>query len=209
MGSGMGSGIARGLLLLGLATGLSACATGPSRWPVQATRFHYDAMTDRGTVQVQPLGPGPASIEFKTYAAAVESEMLRQGYTLPAAGAKPQFVATVGFTRALKSLGPKRSPISIGIGGGGFSGGGYRGGTSVGLGGGVNFPVGGGGTRQGILTELSVRIQKGPDAIWEGQAQSMTDAGAPDADPQAVAGRLAAALFQGFPGESGRTIEVK
>jgi hypothetical protein len=206
----IGSGIGRGLLLLGLATGLSACATGPSRWPVQATRFHYDAMANRGTVQVEPLGPGPASIEFKTYAAAVETEMLRQGYTLAPAGAKPQFVATVGFTRALKPLGPKRSPISIGIGGGGFSGGGgYRGGSGVGLGGGVNFPVGGGGMRQGILTELSVRIQKGPDAIWEGQAQSMTDAGAPDADPQAVAARLAGALFQGFPGESGRTIEVK
>ena len=195
------------LIVGGMAAALAGCATGPSRFPVQATRFHYDAMTDRGTVAVEPLpGGGPASIEYKTYAAAVESELLRLGYTSPAPGTPPQFLATVGFTRANRPLPPRRSPVSMGLGGGGISGG--RGG-GVGLGGGVSFPVGGGGAREGIVTELSVRIRRGPDAVWEGQAQSLTDSAAADADAAAVAGRLARALFTGFPGDSGRTIEVQ
>lgn len=193
-------------LVLGSAAVLAGCASGPSRFPVQTTRFHYNAMTERGSIAVEPLpGAGAASIEFKTYAAAVESELLRLGYTSPAPGTTPAFLATVAFTRAPRPLPPKRSPISIGVGGGGISGG--RGG-GVGLGGGVNFPVGGARNREGIVTELSVRIRHGADAIWEGQAQSLTEVTAADADASAIATRLAHALFARFPGESGRTIEV-
>ncbi|MCW6532349.1 hypothetical protein NEE01_17635 [Sphingomonas sp. MMSM24] len=54
-----------------------------------------------------------------------------------------------------------------------------------------------------------MRIRHGADAVWEGQAQSLTDTSAPNADVQAISARLAHALFTGFPGESGRTIEVK
>jgi hypothetical protein len=194
------------LMVVGTAAALAGCATGPSRFPVQTTRFHLNAMTDRGTIAVEPLpGGGPASIEYKTYAAAVESDLLRLGYTNPAPGTKPDFLATVSFTRAPRPLPPKRSPVSIGIGGGGISGG--RGG-GVGLGGGVSLPIGGSGGREGIITELSVRIRQGPDAVWEGQAQSLTDAAAADSDAAAIAARLSHALFAGFPGESGRTIEV-
>jgi len=77
------------------------------------------------------------------------------------------------------------------------------------VGAGVGFPLGGGRGGEGVVTELSVRIRKGPDAIWEGQAQSLTDTSAPSADTASVAQRLAGALFTGFPGDSGRTIEVK
>lgn len=190
---------------LAAATLVSACATGPQRFPVSATRFHYDPVTQRGTIAVEPLpGPTTPSIEYKTYAAAVQSELLRQGFTNPAPGATAQYIATVGFTRAPQSLPRRRSPISIGLGGG-VGGGGWRSGGGVGAG--VGFPVGGGG--EGVVTELSVRIRKGPDAIWEGQAQSLTDTSAPIADSASIAQRLASALFTGFPGESGRTIEVK
>jgi hypothetical protein len=193
-------------LALGLSATLAGCATGPSRFPVQATRFHFDAMADRGTIAVEPLtGSGTASIEYKTYAAAVQTELLRLGYTNPAPGQTPQFLATVSFSRAPGVLPPRQSPVSIGLGGGGISGG--RGG-GVGLGGGVSFPVGGSGAREGIVTELSVRIRRGPDALWEGQAQSLTDLTAPESDTPAIAARLARALFTGFPGDSGRTIEV-
>lgn len=186
---------------------LAGCAAGPTVFPVQTTRFHYDAMQARGTISVEPLAGGAsASIEFKTYAAAVEAELLRAGYTSPAPGGTPDYIATVSFSRAERPLAPKRSPFSVGIGGGGFTGGG---GGGVGLGGGVSFPIGGARNRVGIVTELSVRIRRGPDALWEGQAQSLTDTSAPNVDAQAVAARLARALFTGFPGESGRTIEVK
>jgi hypothetical protein len=194
------------LMVVGTAAALAGCATGPTRFPVQTTRFHLNEMTDRGTIAVEPLpGGGPASIEYKTYAAAVESDLLRLGYTSAGPGTKPDFLATVSFTRAPRALPPRRSPVSIGIGGGGISGG--RGG-GVGLGGGVSLPVGGSGGREGIVTELSVRIRQGPDAVWEGQAQSLTDSAAADADAAAIAARLSRALFAGFPGESGRTIEV-
>lgn len=195
-------------MVVGLsAAGLAGCATAPTSFPVQVSRFHYDAMASRGTITVEPLPGGTvASIEFKTYAAAVEAELLRQGYTSPPPGTRGDYLATVAFTRAERPLPPKRSPLTIGIGGGSFSGG--RGG-GVGLGGGVSFPVGGQRDRVGIVTELSVRIRHGADAVWEGQAQSLTDTSAPNADVQAISARLAHALFTGFPGESGRTIEVK
>jgi hypothetical protein len=196
----------RFVIVIGMAAALAGCATGTSRFPVQATRYHLNAMTDRGTVAVEPLtGSGTASLEYKTYAAAVQTELLRLGYTNPAPGTTPQFLATVSFSRASRPLPPRRSPISIGLGGGGISGG--RGG-GVGLGGGVSLPVGGSGAGEGVVTELSVRIRQGPDAVWEGQAQSLTDITASDADAAAVATRLARALFADFPGESGRTIQV-
>ncbi|QKR98689.1 DUF4136 domain-containing protein [Sphingomonas sp. CL5.1] len=189
------------------ATGLAGCATAPTSFPVQVSRFHYDAMASRGTITVEPLpGGSVASIEYKTYAAAVEAELLRAGYTSPPPGQPGEYLATVSFSRAERALPPKRSPFTIGIGGGSFSGG--RGG-GVGLGGGVSFPVGGQRDRVGIVTELSVRIRHGADAVWEGQAQSLTDTSVPNVDTQAIAERLAHALFTGFPGESGRTIEVK
>lgn len=197
----------RGMMIVMLAaTSLAGCATGPSSFPVQATRYHYNAMTDRGTIGIAPLTDATASIEYQTYAAAVQAELLRLGYTLPATGVKAKYLATVGFTRTARPLPPRRSPVTIGLGGGG-GGGGFNGGGGVG--GGISFPLGGGGAREGLVTELSVRIMNGPDALWEGQAQSLTDARAPDADAGSVAARLATALFSGFPGDSGRTITVK
>ena len=85
-------------------------------------RYHLGEPIDRGTIAVQPLtAGGPASIEFKTYAAAVQGQLLQAGYSVPAPGAKPLLVATVGFTRTTQAGPPKQSPISIGIGGGGLA----------------------------------------------------------------------------------------
>jgi hypothetical protein len=191
---------------LAAATMVAGCATGPVVFPVQTTRYHFDPVTSRGTIAVEPQqGAAPASLEFKEYAAAVQAELLRLGYTAPAPGARAENLATVAFTRTTRPLPPRRSPVQIGVGGGGYSGG-WRGGTGVG--GGVSFPVGGSGAREGVVTELSVRIRRGPDAIWEGSAQSLTDLAAPNADTPSIARRLSQALFQNFPGESGRTIEV-
>jgi hypothetical protein len=205
----------RSILVLALAgASLTACATGTSLPPTEVLRYHLGEPIDRGTIAVQPLtGGGPASIEFKTYAAAVQGELLKSGYSVPVAGAKPMLVATVGFTRTTQAGPPRRSPISIGIGGGGFSGGGGRrgGGGGVGLGGGVGFPIGGGGSTAILVSELSVTIKRSADQspIWEGRAQTFADARKEDATTDIQAGKLARALFMGFPGESGRTIQVK
>lgn len=200
----------RHLLALGLSlTALAGCTTTGPLPPTNVVRYHLGAPIARGTIAVEPAtAPGaPASLEFKTYAAAVEGELLKAGYTLPATGQTPQFVASVGFARSEQAGPPKRSTFSIGLGGSTFSGGGRRGGTGVGLGGGVGFPIGGGSGTTVLVAELSVTIKQRTDLspIWEGRAQGVSDI--KTADQQA--GKLAAALFTGFPGESGRTIEVR
>ncbi|KQU62093.1 hypothetical protein ASG67_02885 [Sphingomonas sp. Leaf339] len=195
------------LLPLGLA--LSACATGGALPPTEVIRYHLGEPVDRGTIRVEPLATGTASIEFKTYAAAVETQLLRNGYAMPAVGAQPQLVATVGFNRANRLGPPKSSPVQIGLGGGSFSGG--RRGGGVGLGGGIGFPIGGGGPRELVVTELVVTIKRRADQspVWEGRAQAVSDPRKVEGDADVQAAKLANALFTGFPGESGRTIEVK
>ncbi len=191
-------------------TALAACATGPSLPPTEVIRYHLGEPIDRGTIRVEPQAAEGAtpSIEFKTYAAAVETQLLRNGYALPAPGAQPQLIATVAFTRANRVGPPRPSPVSIGLGGGGFSGG--RGG-GLGLGGGIGFPIGGGKRDAFVETELAVTIKRRVDQspVWEGRAHALADARGTDADAATQAQKLAVALFTGFPGESGRTIEVK
>lgn len=201
----LGTVMAIGLVGIGLA----GCTTGATTMPTEVLRYHLGAPIARGTVSVVPLAAGPASLEFRSYAAAVEGQLLKQGYTLPAAGARADYVATVNFTRTSQEGPPKRSPFSIGLGGGSFGGG--RGGGGVGLGGGVNFPVGGGGRTAIVVSELAVTIKRTADQspIWEGRAQNAADVRSADAQTDASAGKLARALFTGFPGESGRTITVK
>lgn len=192
------------------AAGLAACTTTGSLPPTQVVRYHLGEPIARGTVRVDPLsGSGPASLEFKTYAAAVQTQLLRIGYAAPAPGAQPEFVAVVDFRRSTFAGPDRGSPVSIGLGGGGYSGG-YRGG-GVGLGGGISFPVGRRRPTEMVGTELAVTIKRRADLspIWEGSARSAAPLSAPDAVAAAQADKLAAALFTGFPGESGRTIEVK
>ena len=187
------------------AFGLGGCATTAPLPPTQVVRYHLDAPIQRGTVSVEPQSGGAVpSLEFKTYAAAVESELLRLGYTLPPSGQRGNYVATVSFTRTTEMGPPRRAPFSIGIGGGGFSGG--RGG-GVGLGGGVGIPFGGAKSSDVLVAELTVTIKQRPEGteIWEGHARGVTDIRGADTQ----ANKLAAALFAGFPGESGRTVIVK
>lgn len=189
---------------------MAGCATTPPVGPVEVARYNTGTPLARGTIAVEPLpGGAPASLEYKTYAAAVETQLLQNGYTLPAPGTTSDFVATVSFTRASQAVLEPRSPVSVGLGAGGYSGG-YTGG-GVGLGGGISFPIGRRRPHDVILTELSVFIKKRADggAIWEGHARFPADARAPEASASLAANRLAAAMFKGFPGESGRTIIVK
>ncbi len=199
----------RSVSALGLAgIGLAACTT-TSIPPTEVIRYHLGAPIARGTIDVEPqTGGGAASLEFKTYAAAVQSQLLKIGYAPPVPGTPSQFFGVVSFQRSVVAGPPRRSPFSIGLGGGGFSGG--RGG-GVGLGGGVGIPIGGGGRNEIVVTELSVTINRRADQtpVWEGHARAFADPRKPDAVASAQADKLAIAVFTGFPGESGRTIEIK
>ena len=69
----------RPFLALGISAALLAgCATtaGPLP-PTDVIRYHLGEPIPRGTIAVEPLSGGaPASLEFKTYAAAVQTELL-------------------------------------------------------------------------------------------------------------------------------------
>jgi hypothetical protein len=200
-----------GIAALALTGALAGCATTASLPPAEAIRYHLGAPIERGSVAVEPLQTTPGatpSLEYRAYAAAVERELLRNGYTVAPAGTMPQYVASVAFRRGTELGAPRRSSFSIGLGGGGFSGG--RGG-GVGLGGGVGIPIGGGGRREIVVSEMSVTIKRRADQspVWEGNARAAADVRSTEAQVDALAARLARALFTGFPGESGRTIEVR
>ncbi|MET0370227.1 MAG: hypothetical protein ABW039_02500 [Sphingobium sp.] len=182
---------------------LAACTTATA--PVEVTRFHVGDPTHSGTIAVEEMMGNPdVGLEFATYANAVTGELQRVGFR--PAGADSAYVARIGFRRSFRPTGTARDgrPVSVGVGGGVGSGG-YSG---LGVGIGINLS---GRPKDIVTTELAVQIRRRGDAtaIWEGRAMSEAKEGSPASQPGAAATRLAAALLQGYPGESGRSIRVK
>lgn len=178
---------------------LPACAS--SIPPVEVTRFHLNQAIALAAVAVaaQP-GTDGSSIEFRTFAIAVSRELSRLGFAEGQAGA---YVAEVAHDRDTRERLAKRSPFSIGIGGGSF-------GRNVGIGVGTSIGIGGTRNRDVVVSRLSVRLKRKSDAsvVWEGRAETEAAANAPAAQPGLAAEKLARALFADFPGESGATVLV-
>lgn len=197
----------RKAILLTAALMVTGCATAPASFPTEVTRYRADEV-GRGTIALMPdegIDNGP---EYQVYALAVGDALTKQGYTLVPDGSKSVYVAKLGFHTEARPV-RERSPFSIGLGGGTWSG--NRDGGGVGLGGGVSFPIGRGRDREDALSMLSVKInqRQGDLGVWEGRAQSRAIGVVGNAVADKLAPKLATALFTGFPGESGRTIEVK
>ncbi len=192
------SAILFGALLLG------GCAT--STGPIDVTRFHTQQVARQGTVMVVPGNPADAnSLEFRTTANAVSAALARNGFS-PAdtAAGRPQFEAVVDVMReTLSPAAARRSPVSVGVGG---STGSY--GSGLGLGIGIDLS---GKPKPIVATRMRVQLRRtgSTDVFWEGRAETQAKEGSPAAQPGIAAGRLADALFQGFPGQSGETITVK
>lgn len=178
---------------------LPACAaTIP---PVQVTRFHVNDAIAPGAIATGPMaGQDGSTIEFRTYALAVSRELGRLGF---AEGADANYAAEIGYARDARERLAKRSPITIGIGGGSF-------GRNVGVGLGTSFGIGGDKSNQIITSRLEVRIKRRSDniVVWEGRAQTEATSNAPAAQPGLAADKLSRALFADFPGESGKTVIV-
>ena len=193
-----------GLTMMGLM--MTGCATAPAAFPTEVTRYRVDDV-GRGTIALVPDDGVDNGPEFQAYALAVGDALSKQGYTLVPDGSKSVYVAKIGFHTEARPV-RERSPFSIGLGGGTYSG--NRGG-GVGLGGGISFPIGRGRGREDALSLLSVKInqRQGDLGVWEGRAQSRAIGVVGNAVADKLAPKLATALFTGFPGESGRTIEVK
>jgi hypothetical protein len=194
------------LLAISLAASaaLSGCVTPVG--PVEVTRFHVPdtAALGKGTIEVVAApGSDGASLEWQSYKAAVLRQLMLLGYSEAAAGTPSGQVAELRLGRA--TYRPERSsgPVSVGVGG---STGSY--GSGVGLGIGLNLSPK---PAEQIETELGVMIKDRTSAqsLWEGRASFTVSVKSPLADTGLAAPKLAAALFQGFPGTSGETIAVK
>lgn len=184
---------------------------------VEVTRFSTPATLARlgtGWIEVIPAARNDGrSLETRAWLDAVARELAAQGLAPSAPQASVNRIAEVRLTRDVVAGSERRgggSSVSVGIGAG--SGGGWhRGGSSVGVGVGLGFPIAGGRSRGGqdVENELSVTIRdKASGApLWEGRSSLRTSQR--DATRPETAARLARALFTGFPGKSGETIEVK
>ena len=183
---------------------LSACVAPTG--PIEVTRFHLPDVSalGKGTIAVEAApGLDPQSLEWKSYQAAVARQLGMLGYGEPAAGTTSNQVALLRLSRQTYRPERNTSPVSVGVGG---STGSY--GSGVGLGIGLDLS---GRPAEQVQTELGVIIKDRASgtALWEGRASFQVKASSPLADTQLGAAKMAEALFAGFPGTSGETIEVK
>jgi hypothetical protein len=200
----------RSALILAL---VAASAPALAAERVEVTRFH-------GAETLARLGPGPievvaapgldgASLETRAWLDAVARELSAQGFAQTAGNGAAR-VAEVRLTRDVVDGGRRRgsgSSVSVGVGSG-WGGGWHRGGgTHVGVG--LGFPVGGSRSSELVESELRVTIREKASGapLWEGRSNVRTTRR--EADSHEVVARLARALFAGFPGRSGETIEVR
>jgi len=173
--------------------------------PVSVTRFvgEAPARLGQGTIMVRaaPGTPGD-TLEFAAWRQAVATELARVGYQV-AEGEGAAQVAEVRIARAVGEQARSRGPVSVGVGG---STGSYGSGLGVGIGLDLSGP------RPSVAeTQLGVIIRDTAtgQALWEGRAEFSASANSKYADRSAAAAKMAGALFAGFPGESGETIEVR
>jgi hypothetical protein len=185
------------------ALALSGCVAPTG--PVEVTRFHAldTSVLGRGAIAVEPAaGISPDSLEWQAYRAAVVRQLALLGYSAAAPGSGAQ-VAQVRLDRRTYRPERNRGPVSVGVGG---STGSY--GSGLGLGIGIDLS---GKPPEQVETELGVTIKEraGMRALWEGRASFTVRASSPLAQSDLGAAKVAEALFKGFPGRSGETIEVK
>ncbi len=183
--------------------------------PVSVTRFVGAEPTrlGQGRIEVRPA-PGEAidSIDYDAFANAVAAQLERLGYrVVPGATSSseeisgrvsaPQ-VAEIRVIRTAERPEKRHRPVSVGVGG---ETGSY--GSGVGLGVGIDLS---GPPPKVTSTQMSVFIRDTAtrQSLWEGRAEFSASNHTPYESEKAAAQAMASALFAGFPGESGRTVEV-
>jgi hypothetical protein len=172
---------------------------------VEVTRFLADDASvqalGHGSVTVAAAAAGMADDrERATYEAAVIDRLAAAGYdTAAKAGNGGQ---TVELTIRHDEIEPPEAPhkpvsgsMEVGV----SNHGSY---TALGLNLDMRKPL-----KALMSTRLQARIRDNSGAVlWEGRADIATRAGDPKWTDQAIAARLAEALFAGFPGKNGETI---
>jgi hypothetical protein len=179
----MRSGLIGGTTIL-LAAALAGCTSmgsgGGGAGGIDLSRTHLGQPIARGQIAIEPANLADAnSAEFMAVAPAVQRELQRNGYTVVQTRGTSEQVARVDVRQG--------SHAALTTGWAGIQ---PRRDASA----------------SAML--LDVRIQRRSDGTvyWQGRAVGDSPAGA---DRTATVNRLATALFQDFPGESGRTIRVR
>lgn len=180
-------------LCAALVIGLAGCA---SRFEAEVTRFHEIERAGGETATIVAADPQLEGLEFAAYAELVGRQLERHGYTA-AGSAPPDLRVIMGY--GLAEIGSERSGPVVGLGVGHF-------GRHVGVSYSGLFNVGRE-RRHYYSYRLDLVIEETASGrrIFEGSAITS----GLGANMQAVMPYLAAALFQGFPGNSGETVRVK
>lgn len=189
------------LAALAAVSALSGCMAPTG--PITVNRFHAPDVSrlGKGVIAVEPApGMDGKSLELQSFEAAVTQQLQRVGYSTGDSGDQ---VALVRLSRSRYQPEKARNPVSVGIGG-------STGSFGSGLGVGIGLDLSGRPPEQ-VETELAVTIRdrKTGANLWEGRASFTVSARSPMADTQLGAPKMAEALFRGFPGNSGETIEVR
>jgi hypothetical protein len=172
---------------------------------VEVTRFLAEGSAAQalghGTIAVAAQDGGPADEgEQATYEAAVIDQLAGAGYDTATPGAGGQVVElTIRHAEAEPAEAP-RKPVSGEMEVGVSNHGSYQ---ALGLNIDLSKP------RKALLaTRLEARIRDRASGavLWEGRADIATREGDSKWTDQAIAARLAEALFAGFPGKNGETI---
>ncbi len=149
-------------------------------------------------------GTDTASLEYEIYAEAIRQELEELGYRVVMDdGNQTAMLSVEIFVGAEEG---RRSPVSVGAGG---STGTY--GSGVGVGVGINLGSLSGPPPERIEREIFVALQGNEMTtnLWEGRATMVATSNSDYAEDAAAAARMADALFAGFPGNSGETIEIE
>ncbi|HWH21944.1 MAG TPA: DUF4136 domain-containing protein [Allosphingosinicella sp.] len=178
--------------LIGLSLSLAGCAAAPfgaSSDGIDVARFHLNQPFARSQIAVDAADPADRNPpEFAFYRQAVEAQLRRLGWTIVPTTGQSEQIALIDVEQGSRAALASRRTIGGGA------------------------PIGSGrGAADLVTTLLEVSIRRRSDAtvFWEGRADMEARAGSAAASPGEAVPRLAAALFQDFPGESGRTIRLR
>ena len=193
-------------ICLALPLALAACSTTRPAGPIEVTRFvDADARAKLGNARLfveKAPGSPEQGLALTPFKAAVARELAAYGYAESARGSAGQ-TASISVERSMIDSDGRRGPVSVGAGG---STGSYGGGVGLGIG--INL---GGGSDKRVVTRMEVRLRDASsgEVLWEGRARLDAPAKSPLAQGEPAADALAEALFRGFPGKNGETIEVE
>jgi hypothetical protein len=194
----MKSAFSRGGLVLVMAA-LAACSTtgerggGPAAGGIEVGRFHLgDPTIARAQIAIEPFDKADGNRpEFPAYAAAVGRELTRLGWTVVPTTRQSEQIALIDVNQGSREAIAALSAARIGRGIAGTP------------------PPGRSANVTATLLEVAIRRRSDGTVFWEGRAVGEARTGSADAAGTAAVGRLAAALFRDFPGESGRIIRLR